>query len=82
MALSDRNTHPVTAYADLSNYKLYMADIGILTLHSKIPLQTMLSPIEVDNIFLGSMAENYVAQSFINRVCLLISLRHKISFVL
>lgn len=58
---------PVTAYADLSNYKLYMADIGILILHSKIPLQTMLSPIEVDNIFLGSMAENYVAQSFINK---------------
>jgi len=58
---------PVTAYADLSNYKLYMADIGILTLHSKIPLQTMLSPIEVDNIFLGSMAENYVAQSFTNK---------------
>ena len=60
---------PVTAYADLSNYKLYMADIGILTLHSKIPLQTMLSPIEVDNIFLGSMAENYVAQSFTNKGC-------------
>ncbi len=58
---------PLNAYADLSNYKLYMADIGILTLHSRIPLQTMLSPIEVHNIFLGSMAENYVAQAFANK---------------
>lgn len=58
---------PINAYADLSNFKLYMADIGILTLHSRIPLQTMLSPIEVHNIFLGSMAENYVAQAFVNK---------------
>lgn len=58
---------PLNAYADLSNFKLYMADIGILTLHSRIPLQTMLSPIEVHNIFLGSMAQNYVAQAFVNK---------------
>lgn len=58
---------PVSAYADLSNFKLYMGDIGMLTLHAKIPLQIMLSPIEVDNIFLGSMAENYVAQTFTNK---------------
>lgn len=41
-----------------------MADIGILTLQSKIPLQTILSPIEVDNTFLGAMTENYIAQVF------------------
>lgn len=63
----ERGFIPLNAYADLSNYKLYMADIGILTLHSRIPLQTMLSPIEVHNIFLGSMAENYVAQAFANK---------------
>jgi len=55
---------PVNAYVDLINFKLYMADIGILTLRSKIPLQTILSPIEVDNPFLGAMTENYVAQVF------------------
>lgn len=54
---------PVSAYADLSNFKLYMGDIGMLTLHSRIPLQVLLSPVEADNIFLGSMAENYVAQA-------------------
>ncbi len=55
---------PVNAYIDLINFKLYMADIGVLTLRSKIPLQTVLSPIEVDNTFLGAMTENYVAQAF------------------
>lgn len=53
---------PVNAYVDLVNFKLYMADIGILTLQSKIPLQSILSPIEVDNTFLGAMTENYIAQ--------------------
>ena len=53
---------PVNAYVDLINFKLYMGDIGLLTLLSKIPLQTILSPIETDNTFLGSMTENYVAQ--------------------
>jgi predicted AAA+ superfamily ATPase len=54
----------INAYADLINFKLYMADIGMLTLRSNISLQTILSPIEVDNTFLGAMTENYVAQVF------------------
>ena len=55
---------PINAYMDLINFKLYMGDIGILTLRSEIPLQTVLSPIETDNTFLGAMTENYVAQCF------------------
>jgi len=55
---------PINAYMDLINFKLYMGDIGILTLRSEIPLQTILSPIETDNTFLGAMTENYVAQCF------------------
>ena len=58
---------PINAYADLVNFKLYMADIGMLTLCSKIPLQTLLSPIEVDNTFLGAMTENYIAQVFASK---------------
>jgi len=57
---------PVSAYIDLANFKLYLADIGLLTAHSKIPLQIILSPVEVDNTFLGAMTENYVAQVFIH----------------
>jgi len=55
---------PINAYMDLINFKLYMGDIGILTLRSEIPLQLILSPVETDNSFLGAMTENYVAQCF------------------
>ena len=55
---------PINAYMDLINFKLYMGDIGILTLRSEIPLQTILLTIETDNTFLGTMTENYVAQCF------------------
>jgi len=55
---------PINAYMDLINFKLYMGDIGILTLRSEIPLQTILSTIETDSTFLGAMTENYVAQCF------------------
>ncbi|MDR1223504.1 MAG: ATP-binding protein [Tannerella sp.] len=55
---------PINAYMNLINFKLYMGDIGILTLRSEIPLQTVLSTIETDNTFLGVMTENYVAQCF------------------
>jgi predicted AAA+ superfamily ATPase len=61
-----RLTHgyiPANAYVDLANFKLYMADTGLLTLQSKMPLQTILSPVEVDNTFLGAMTENYIAQA-------------------
>lgn len=54
---------PIHAYVDLSDFKLYMADIGMLTLRSGMPLQTILSPIEQDNTYLGAMTENYVAQA-------------------
>jgi predicted AAA+ superfamily ATPase len=55
---------PVNAYIDLINFKLYIADIGMLTLRSEMPLQTILSNIDEDNTFLGAMTENYVAQAF------------------
>jgi predicted AAA+ superfamily ATPase len=55
---------PINAYVDLPNFKLYMGDIGLLTLRSEIPLQTILSPVEMDHTFLGAMTENYVGQAF------------------
>ncbi len=58
---------PINAYIDLSSFKLYMGDIGLLTIHSKLPLELILSPLEADNTFLGSMAENYVAQEFASK---------------
>ena len=55
---------PISVYADLSDFKLYMADVGLLTMKSGISYQTILSTIEQDNSFLGALAENYVAQQF------------------
>ena len=53
---------PLAAYADLSDFKLYMADVGLLTMKSGIAYQTILSTVVQDNAFLGALTENYVAQ--------------------
>jgi hypothetical protein len=54
---------PVSAYAELSDFKLYMHDVGMLTMKSGMATQTILSPIEENNMFLGMISENYVAQA-------------------
>jgi predicted AAA+ superfamily ATPase len=57
-------TMPVKVYAELSDFKLYMSDVGLLTMQSGIATQIILSPLETANSFLGAIAENYVAQAF------------------
>ena len=37
--------------------------MGLLNIKADIPVQMLLSSIESDNTFLGSVAENYVAQA-------------------
>ncbi|MDA3905536.1 MAG: ATP-binding protein [Bacteroidales bacterium] len=54
---------PIAAYTDLSDFKLYMSDIGMLTMKSGMAQQTILSPKEEENEFVGVMSENYVAQA-------------------
>lgn len=56
---------PVAVYADLSDFKLYMSDVGLLTAKSGMAQQTILSSIEEDNGFLGALSENFVAQALI-----------------
>ncbi|KPA09594.1 ATPase [Candidatus Magnetomorum sp. HK-1] len=58
---------PLAVYTDLNSYKLYMADTGLLTMKSGLAYQTVLSNLETDNIFLGSLAENYVAQELASK---------------
>jgi len=55
---------PVKVYVDLSDFKLYMSDVGMLTMQSGIAAQAILSPLETDIGFTGAIAENYVAQAF------------------
>ena len=56
---------PVSAYADLSDFKLYMGDVGMLTMKSGMATQTILSPMDEGNLFLGMISENYVAQALV-----------------
>lgn len=51
---------PIAVYADLSAFKLYMGDVGLLTMKSGISQQTVLSG--EGNTFMGALTENYVAQ--------------------
>lgn len=55
-------TEPIAVYADLSAFKLYMGDVGLLTMKSGISRQTVLSG--EGNTFMGAVTENYVAQQF------------------
>ncbi|MDR2609841.1 MAG: ATP-binding protein [Clostridiales Family XIII bacterium] len=51
---------PIAAYEDLSSFKLYMSDVGMLTMKSGIQQSILLSG--QHNIFTGALTENYVAQ--------------------
>lgn len=51
---------PISVYADLSAFKLYMGDVGLLVAKSGISGQTVLSG--EGNLFMGAVTENYVAQ--------------------
>lgn len=51
---------PISVYADLSAFKLYMGDVGLLVMKSGISGQTILSG--EGNLFMGAVTENYVAQ--------------------
>lgn len=52
---------PIAVYSDLSSFKLYMGDVGLLVMKSGMSQQTILSG--DSNLFMGAVCENYVAQS-------------------
>ena len=56
---------PIAVYADLSAFKLYMEDVGLLTMKSGISQQTVLSG--EGNTFMGAVTENYVAQQLASK---------------
>ncbi|MDR1157295.1 MAG: ATP-binding protein [Oscillospiraceae bacterium] len=57
---------PIAVYSDLASFKLYMSDIGLLTMKSGISQQAVLSAGEIENTFLGAVTESYVAQALQN----------------
>lgn len=52
---------PPEVYKSLSSFKVYMSDIGLLTLKSRIVPHDILS--ESGNRFIGALTENYVANA-------------------
>lgn len=54
---------PLRAYQDLSSFKIYMSDIGLLTLKSNIPSYSIMSSESRNFTFIGAITENYVAQA-------------------
>jgi predicted AAA+ superfamily ATPase len=57
---TERGDTPIAAYEDLSSFKLYMSDVGILTMKSGLQQSVIFSG--QHNIFMGALTENYVAQ--------------------
>ena len=53
--------NPIPVYEDLTAFKLYMSDVGLLVMKAGLPQQTVLSG--EANLFMGSVAENYIAQA-------------------
>ena len=58
---TEHGMDPVSVYSDLSSFKLYMGDTGLLTAKSGISQHVILNG--ENNYFMGAIAENYVAQS-------------------
>ena len=54
---------PISAQEDDSDFKIYMSDVGLLNAKAQMPVQLLLNSINAENTFLGSVAENYVAQA-------------------
>jgi len=52
---------PISVHMDMSAFKLYMSDVGLLTMQSGMSHQTILSG--DGSSFLGAVVENYIAQS-------------------
>ncbi len=53
---------PLIVYQDLSAFKLFLHDVGLLCAMSDIPLQTLIDGNAIFTEFKGSLAEQYVMQ--------------------
>jgi predicted AAA+ superfamily ATPase len=56
---------PLSAYQDLSAFKLYHNDVGLLGAMAKLPLKTILDGNAIFTEFKGSLTENFVMQQLL-----------------
>ena len=61
----EQGKEPLPAYIDLSSFKIYMGDTGLLLQKSGLSMQTILS--NEPNAFLGAITENYIAQQLASK---------------
>ncbi len=57
-----RGEIPLSAFRDVSAFKLYLSDVGLLTAFANIPAESIMRD-EISDLFKGALAENYVAQA-------------------
>ncbi|MDP3058333.1 MAG: DUF4143 domain-containing protein, partial [bacterium] len=64
---------PLSAYADQTHFKLYMADVGLLRRMARLPSEALLAGGDTYRQFKGALTENYV-------LCELVSLQEDVPF--
>lgn len=57
-----RGEMPLAAFRDISAFKLYLSDVGLLSAFADIPAESILRG-ELSGLFRGALAENYTAQA-------------------
>lgn len=57
---------PLNAYAELSAFKIYMNDVGLLAAKSELPLQAIVDRNQLFSEFKGALTEQYVLQQLIS----------------
>ena len=55
---------PIAVYIYIPDFKLYMSDVGLLALKSRLPAELLVAENNEENDFMGAVTENYVAQAF------------------
>lgn len=58
---TEHGMDPISVYSDLTSFKLYMGDVGLLTAKTGISQHVILNG--ENNYFMGAIAENYVSQA-------------------
>ena len=59
---------PLSSYADATNFKLYLCDVGLLRRLARLPAQVVLESSGIYTEFKGVMTENYVLGELVKHV--------------
>ncbi len=57
---------PLSAYADMNIFKIYLVDVGLLGAMSHLSAKTLLHENELFQEFRGALTENYIAQELVH----------------